>query len=161
MRFVREYAVLFGGSFSTVNARTHRASQYLPDTGIYGKHPLHMRTVMAGNRPVQRDLLAACNLMSTDEQGLKEINAALAAEGFPRFLQLHDAEIRRLMQLPRNVLGRHLRWYIRGFVTTPEYRCCGTAPSTAVSSSGSRWQDLSESAGGCGTRPSGPLRKQA
>ena len=83
---------------------------------------------MAGNRPVQGDLLAACNLMSTDEQGLKEINAALAAEGFPRFLQLHDAAIRRLMQLSRNVLGRHLRWYIRGFETAPGYRCCGTAP---------------------------------
>ena len=159
IRYVREYAPLFGGNVFTVNAITHRASQYIPVADIYEKHPLYMRTVMAGNRPVQRDLLAAFNLSSTDDsKELNKINALLAAENFSHFLELHDAEIRRLMQLNKNLSGRHLKWYLRGFMSAKKNRCCGTAPLTAVSPERDRRQGLRETAESCGS-PSGPLQK--
>ena len=155
LRFIKELAPLYGGQVYTVNSITHRASQYLPDKGVYEKHPLYQRAIMVQGEPVQRDILSAFNLFCTAE-GLKAINARLSAEQLPHFLLHHAAEMERLQSLPEKELGRHLSWYLRGVVTALHSRRFGTAPQMAVSPERDRRLDLKESAESCGLSPSGP-----
>lgn len=85
-----------GGSFSCIDTRSAKASQYDHTGGIYTKKKLGQRwTVLSAGCRVQRDLYSAYLLKCTSDT-LDGFIRAMLDEGFAHFKGLHDCEIERL-----------------------------------------------------------------
>lgn len=92
LRRLKIKAELYGGSYSEINTRAMKASQFDHTTGEYKKIPLSQRTKEIGGHRVLRDLYSAFLIFCSNAEGTAA-DCNVCAQYFDSFLTMQDALI--------------------------------------------------------------------
>lgn len=90
-------ALLYGGSFQTIETKEYRASQYEHDTDSYHKISLKQRTKEIDGHMVQRDLYSAFLIKNTDKDFQHPDREKCICE-FQNFVTMQDELIKDMKQ---------------------------------------------------------------